>query len=156
MLATDVGDQICWRQLWDVGDGFGGFRHQHPLSFSISVGHQHPKDVTNIEILSPTPENSHQHKVTNIHLSPTSMWPSDVADKVMVVMATFSMYLIGHQHLKSVTNNLNTKTFCLQHPSPTSMSPFSHYNVQCSGHEFIPKSKPEILPSTLKIQPYAD
>jgi len=29
--------------------------------------------VTNIEILSPTPENCHQHKVTNIHLTPLSM-----------------------------------------------------------------------------------
>ena len=45
MLATDVGDEICWRQLWDVGDGFGRFCHQHPLSFSSSVGHQHPKDA---------------------------------------------------------------------------------------------------------------
>ena len=61
MLATDVGDEI------------ERFCHQHPLSFSMSVGHQHPKDIIYIEILSQTPENCHQHKVTNIHLSPTSM-----------------------------------------------------------------------------------
>jgi len=73
MLATDDGDKICWRQLWDVGDGFGRFCRYHPLSFSTSVGQQHPKDVTNIEILSWTPENCYQHKVTNIHLSPISM-----------------------------------------------------------------------------------
>ena len=36
----------------DVGDGFDSFRHQDPLSFSISVVHQHAKDVTNIEIPS--------------------------------------------------------------------------------------------------------
>ena len=36
-----VGDEICWRQLCDVGD-------------------QQPKDVTNIEILSLTAKNCHQ------------------------------------------------------------------------------------------------
>ena len=54
MLVTDVGEEMCWRQLWDVGDDFGRFYHQHPLSFNISVGHQHPKVVTNIENRSPT------------------------------------------------------------------------------------------------------
>ena len=43
MLVMDDGDEIC------------------PLSFNMSVGHQHPKDVTNNEIPSPTPENCHQH-----------------------------------------------------------------------------------------------
>ena len=71
LLVTDVGDEICWWQLWDVG--FGRFCHQHPLSFNISVGHQHPKDVTNIEILSLTCKNYHQDKVTNIYLSSTSL-----------------------------------------------------------------------------------
>ena len=66
MLVTDVGDEMCWRQLLDVGDGFGRFCHQHSLTFNMSVGHQHPQDVTNIEILSFTPENCHQDKVTNI------------------------------------------------------------------------------------------
>ena len=71
----DVGDEIFWRQLWDVGDDFCRFCHQNPLSLSISisVGHQHPKDVTNIEILTPTLENCHQHKITYIYLSSTSM-----------------------------------------------------------------------------------
>ena len=73
MLLTDVGDEMCWRQLLDVGDGFGRFCHQHPLSFNINFGHQQPKDVINIEILSLTSKNFHQDKVTNIHLSPTSM-----------------------------------------------------------------------------------
>ena len=36
MLVTDVGNEMCWRQLRDVGDGFGRFRHQHPLSFHIA------------------------------------------------------------------------------------------------------------------------
>ena len=73
MLATDVGDEICWRQLWDVGDGFGRFCHQHTLSFSISVRHQHLEDITNIKILLPTSESCHQQIVINIHLSPTSL-----------------------------------------------------------------------------------
>ena len=58
MLLTDDGGEICWRQ--DFGDSCGRFGHQHPLSFNISVGHQHPKDVTNILILSPTYLNCHQ------------------------------------------------------------------------------------------------
>ena len=31
MFVTDVGDEMCWRQVWDVGDGFRRFCHQHPL-----------------------------------------------------------------------------------------------------------------------------
>ena len=62
MLATTL---RCWWRFWPI---------LSPTSFfSISVGHQHPKVVTNIEILSLTPENRHQHKVTNNHLSPKSM-----------------------------------------------------------------------------------
>ena len=37
------------------------------VSFNISVGYQHSKDVTNIEILSSTPENQHP-LVTNIYV----------------------------------------------------------------------------------------
>ena len=44
----------------DVGDGFGLFGHQHPLSSYINIGHQDEIDVTNIEIQSPTSSNSHQ------------------------------------------------------------------------------------------------
>ena len=56
-----------------LGDGLDNLRHQQPISLKISVGHQHSKDVTNIQILSPTLENCHQHKVTNIYLSQTFM-----------------------------------------------------------------------------------
>ena len=54
MMVTVVGEEMCWRQLGDVGDGFGRSRHQHPLSFYISVEHQHSKDVTNAQKLSLT------------------------------------------------------------------------------------------------------
>ena len=54
MLVTDVGDEMCWRRLWDAGDGFGRFRHQHPLSRAL------------------TSKRCHQHKVTNINLSSRS------------------------------------------------------------------------------------
>ena len=48
MLGTNVGDKMCCLHFLDVGDGFGGSWHQHPLSFSTSVeSNQHPKDVTN-------------------------------------------------------------------------------------------------------------
>ena len=69
VLVTDVGNEMCWRQLWDVGYDFGRFCHQHSLSFNISFWHQQPKDVTNIEILSLTFENCHQDKVTNIYVA---------------------------------------------------------------------------------------
>ena len=46
MLVTDVADKICWWQLWDVGDTFGHFAHQHSLSFYNSVGPQQRNSVT--------------------------------------------------------------------------------------------------------------
>ena len=61
MLVTDVGDEMCWWQLQNIGDGFGVFDHQH-LLFHISIGHQHSKDVTNIHKSLPT--QSRQHQVT--------------------------------------------------------------------------------------------
>ena len=60
MMVTDVGDEMCWWHLKDVVDSFGHFGHQHLRSFYIGVGHQHWKDVTNIEIQSPTSTNRHQ------------------------------------------------------------------------------------------------
>ena len=33
LLVTDVGEELCWRQLLDVGDGVGRYRQQHSLSF---------------------------------------------------------------------------------------------------------------------------
>ena len=67
MLVTDAGDEMCCLQLRDGIDGHRRFCYKHPLSFIIGTGQQHPKDVTNIEIPSPTPGNGHQHKVDNIH-----------------------------------------------------------------------------------------
>jgi len=55
----------------DVGNAFGYFGHQNPLSLKISVGHQLPKDVTKILIMSPimklsrTSSQQH-HNVTNM------------------------------------------------------------------------------------------
>jgi len=57
ILVTYVGDEICGWQLWDVGKSFGHFGRQQSLSFYISVGHQHEKDVTNMEFSSPTSKN---------------------------------------------------------------------------------------------------
>ena len=75
MLVTDNGDEMCWRQFCYVGDGFGRFCHQHPLSFNISVGHQQPKErhqyrnsVTNIQKLSQRQSHQHPH-VTIIYVA---------------------------------------------------------------------------------------
>ena len=55
MLVGDVGDEICWRQLWDVGDDLAVFvlNILHLWTLNCSIGcNQHPKYVTNIDILS--------------------------------------------------------------------------------------------------------
>ena len=45
----------------DVGyDRFFGFSVTNIHYFYITIGHQHEKDVTNIEIQSPTSQNRHQ------------------------------------------------------------------------------------------------
>ena len=55
--------------------GFGRFRHRqiadimsvrHSLSLKTSVWRQPPKDVINIGISAPTPDNCHQHPLVNI------------------------------------------------------------------------------------------
>ena len=61
MLVTDAGDEMCCLQLRDVVDDHHRFCHQHPLSFIIGAGHQHPKDVTNIESPSSTSTNCQQY-----------------------------------------------------------------------------------------------
>ena len=43
------------------GDDYGHFGHQHLLYLFINVGHQRSKDVTKIDILSPTSKSYHQH-----------------------------------------------------------------------------------------------
>ena len=66
MLVTDVGDEMCWWKAYGVGDGFRHFGHYNPLSFYVDIGHKHLKDVTKIEILSPTSKICHQLRFTNI------------------------------------------------------------------------------------------
>ena len=114
MLVTDVGHEMFWWQLWDVGDGFGHFRHQHLLFFNIMlfvIYRRVPtsKNVTNIEIPSPTSENCHQDKVTNIQLSPTWIHKHSVVTNIqlsatsrviMMLMTTlsWSKFNVRHQH----------------------------------------------------------
>ena len=68
MLVTDVGDEMWWWKLLDVGDGFVHFGCQDTL-FYISVGYQHSKDFTNIHKTSLTLSR-------NITMSPISLSPS--------------------------------------------------------------------------------
>ena len=71
MLVTDVGDQMCWWQVWDVGDRFRMF-----VTDLINwENRQHNEKVANIMILPPTSEISHHNKVTYITMSPTSLSP---------------------------------------------------------------------------------
>ena len=63
MLVTDNEDKMC----------FGRFCHQHSQYFSISVGYQHPTDVTNIKILSLTSKICHQDK--DIKFEILGLWP---------------------------------------------------------------------------------
>ena len=64
MLVTDVGDEMRWRQHKDVGDDFDHSPHQYPQYFSIDVGHQHSKVVTNI-YLSPVSIQPQRSKIGN-------------------------------------------------------------------------------------------
>ena len=75
MLVADVGDEMCWWQLWDVGGGFGHFYGKHPLSLHLSVKHQPLKDVTNIEIQLPTLSHQH-HDFTNITITKINLSPN--------------------------------------------------------------------------------
>ena len=69
MLVTDVGDQMCWWQVWDVGDRFRMLVTDSgcwwPIWY-IEIITNITKKVANIMILPPTSQISHHHKVTNI------------------------------------------------------------------------------------------
>ena len=71
MLVTDVGDQMCWCQVWYVDDRF----RMSVIDLINSENHQHNKKVANITILPSTSQISHHYKVTNITMSPTSLSP---------------------------------------------------------------------------------
>ena len=113
MLLTDIATNLAkyWRQLWDVDDGSGRIDHQHPLFFDISVN-QHSKDVTNIESLLSTPKNCYEHKVNNIHLSPTSMNPFE--NKIHSI--TFSEFLDkypGYNLASTYAVNRGASQYCV-------------------------------------------
>ena len=88
----DVGDELCWWQLLDVDDGFGSLCHQQTLSFNIGVGHQQPKDVTNIEIMSLTSKNCHQESWSKIKSTASTCHQHPLVTKIYVaVYRLFSM-----------------------------------------------------------------
>ena len=91
MLVTDVGDEMCWRNFEMLMTVLAVFVTNILYLSTLA----HPKDVTNIKILSLTPKNCHQDKVTNIHLSPTSMLPQHtnrVWEILIVLIQTMSMF----------------------------------------------------------------
>ena len=75
---TDVGDEMCCRQVWDVGDkmnlmsGAKQIDHQYRISFYNDVAdrlkfHHHAEDCHRHTFLSPASENGRQHNdITNI------------------------------------------------------------------------------------------
>jgi len=68
--VTDIGDEMFWRQLWDVD---GGVR----LPFATNLLYVSTlASSTNIQNMSPISKFCHQdrHKVTNIHLSATGVY----------------------------------------------------------------------------------
>ena len=70
-----------------MSGGFDRFRHQHPVSFNLSVEHQYTKDVTNIVILSSRSKNCQQRKVTSTDLSPIFLTPQ-INTNIIVTFAT--------------------------------------------------------------------
>ena len=79
VLATTL--RYCWR--------YWAFARNH-----------HWKIVTNIEILSPTLKNCHYHKVINIHLSSTSMWPLLNCNKISTAVNNWFLEKTVHQDEK--------------------------------------------------------
>ena len=67
MLVTDVGDQMCWWQFWDVGDRFGML----VIDLIHRKNHQHNEKRRQHN----DSQISHHHKVTNITMSPISLSP---------------------------------------------------------------------------------
>ena len=86
MLVTDVGVEVCWRQLKDFGDGFchlvaiiyvrvdtrASLFSRRLLSFYVSILRQHSKDRN---LKSPTlrshQHHCHQHDDTTMMIQPT-------------------------------------------------------------------------------------
>ena len=66
MLVMDVEDEMFWWHFKNVSDRLGFFNNQHSISSNISVENQYSKNVTKIEIPSPTSKNCKQLQVTKI------------------------------------------------------------------------------------------
>ena len=84
MLVTDVGDQMCWGQFKDVGNGFG---------------HRDINSAANILKLSPTA--SHQHHSV-INMTVVIFMSSHFVDKHGVVDGNGSIQLQHHRSPTSI------------------------------------------------------
>ena len=120
---TNTVDDMCLQQFQDIGDGFSRFCRQYYLSFNISVGHQHPKDVTNILEPSLTPETCHKHKFINTYVA-------QLARSTLVTNIGDDMYRrqfkdVGDGFTFLQKRRLSTFNRCHQHPkmTPTSRPP---------------------------------
>ena len=109
---VNVGDG-CWRRnvlvtTIECCDGFGRFCRQHPLSFYISVRHQHSKDVTNIPKSSLTLRHQH-HDVTK--LVTISLKPSGHIERAKINVCDHGPLFIK---LSNINNN-QTNRKCRLH-----------------------------------------
>ena len=75
----------------------------------MSIAPQHPKDVINIEIPSPTPKNCHQYKLADIHLSPTSKLPNLFSGLRHCIEISDAKAIIVDGQLEENIKNIKTK-----------------------------------------------
>ena len=101
----------CWWRILEtkcVGDNF-------EMLFNISVGHQQPRDVTNIEVLSLTSKNCHRDKVTNISVA--GKYERVACDVDKTVVAAWDNFIINiRTFLKIVSNRQKTPTKSFKNP----------------------------------------
>ena len=103
MVVLDVGDKLCWRQDWDVGDRFKMMKIPNIT-----------KKNKNIMIRS-SAQISHHHKVSNITMSSTSLSPGHFGHTYLLCF-----YIsFGHQLSKKCHQNRNS-IINIQKMSPTS------------------------------------
>ena len=116
MLVTDVEDQMCWWQVSDVGDRFrswiSGWLWQIWYIEKIT---NVTKKVVNIMILPPTSQISHHHKVTNITMSPTSLFPNYFVQTLKLIVNNHLHYC-NHICIPWLTLHLkSTIHYCCRH-----------------------------------------
>jgi len=119
MLVTDVGNQMCWWQVWDVCDRFRMM-------------------VTDLIV-------SHCHKVTNITMSPISLSPFNQIRPGLWITKTIDYRLLVNE--VAIEHNASISTSTVGMKELTLDSKQTWYLNTLHLHlitTLIPKSKPKI------------